>query len=351
MTERLLSAGDVGRLEKGKPDKAPADEAKDASNGFAFTSANIGFVAAALFFNTVSAPLVKLTQNAGGGYDYNKWCVYVFAELFKLAFSIAWCGRAYMAGNEQLKRHLSISKADFAQYAVPALVFFAQNNLSFLALQHMSSSAFQLLMNTRIVTVAILSIIVLRKQFNTLEWVSIVLLMLGAMQYQLSSCAAAAYRVDSSGLVIMAAIVCCAAGGNVYTQKVMQKKMDQPLMLQNAMLYLWGVLFNCANWAFSVLNAPSDAPVAVFGNVGSKEVFSMVFYAAYGLSISVILKRFGAVTRTFINSSAICATALVDVLCFGESVTLLELTTFATIMIAVFIHSNLAQHYNPNDKA
>ena len=67
-------------------------------------------------------------------------------------------------------------------------MFFVQNNLSFLALQHMNSSAFQLLMNTRIVTVAVLSVLVLRKSMNALEWASIVLLMVGAMQYELSGC-------------------------------------------------------------------------------------------------------------------------------------------------------------------
>ena len=37
-------------------------------------------------------------------------------------------------------------------------MFFAQNNLSFLALQHMSNSAFQLLLNMRIVAVALLTV-------------------------------------------------------------------------------------------------------------------------------------------------------------------------------------------------
>jgi hypothetical protein len=37
-------------------------------------------------------------------------------------------------------------------------VFFAQNNLSFLALQHMSNAAFQLLLNMRIVAVALLTV-------------------------------------------------------------------------------------------------------------------------------------------------------------------------------------------------
>ena len=34
----------------------------------------MGFILAALFFNTLTAPVVKMTQNSEGGYDYNKWC-------------------------------------------------------------------------------------------------------------------------------------------------------------------------------------------------------------------------------------------------------------------------------------
>ena len=35
----------------------------------------MGFILAALFFNTLTAPVVKMTQNSEGGYDYNKWSV------------------------------------------------------------------------------------------------------------------------------------------------------------------------------------------------------------------------------------------------------------------------------------
>ena len=78
-------------------------------------------------------------------------------------------------------KHFNVDRSDFLQYAVPGFVFFAQNNLSFLALQHMNSSAFQLLMNTRIVSVAILAVVMLGKRMHALEWTSIVLLMVGAM--------------------------------------------------------------------------------------------------------------------------------------------------------------------------
>ena len=40
-----------------------------------FTAEAMGFILAALFFNTLTAPVVKMTQNAEGGYDYNKWFV------------------------------------------------------------------------------------------------------------------------------------------------------------------------------------------------------------------------------------------------------------------------------------
>ena len=306
------------------------------------------------------APLVRARRTADERcddvfrYDYNKWCVYFFSELIKLGVALAMCFRGYAANDAAIVRHAKIESSDFMQYAVPGFVFFAQNNLGFLALQHMNSSAFQLLMNTRIVSVAVLAVIVLKKSLHALEWCSIVLLMIGAMQYQLSGCddgsgTGGAYRIDAQGIAVMAIIVFCAAAGNVYTQKVMQRKMDQPLMIQNAMLYVWGVVYNGVNWFVSVIPRENQhgPPTPVFGDISKAVVFSMVFYAVYGLSISIILKRFGAITRTFINTVAICCTALIDVAFFGATISVMELTTFVVIFIAVFCHSALSKNYVP----
>merc|ERR1711924_430496 len=98
-------------------------------------------------------------------------------------------------------------------------------------------------------------------------------------------------------------------------------------------------IFNGTNWILSAMPSSEHhgAPVELFGDVGGVQGFSMVFYAIYGLSISIILKRFGAITRTFINTAAICFTALIDVLFFGAEITPLELTTFGVIMLAVYL--------------
>ena len=48
------------------------------------SSADLGYLGAALVLNTLAPVMVKVTQNESGGYDYNKWCIYFFAELLKL---------------------------------------------------------------------------------------------------------------------------------------------------------------------------------------------------------------------------------------------------------------------------
>jgi hypothetical protein len=197
----------------------------------------------------------------------------------------------------------------------------------------MSNAAFQLLLNMRIVVVALLTVVVLQKPLNKVKWFAIILLTNGAVQYQLSGCASeGGLKTSMEGLLVMMIIIACAAGGNIVTQLVMQKNMEQPLMLQNTILYTWGVLMNGANWFVSVQSAPAGT-VEWFGAGFGGAAFSLcVFNAIYGLSISVILKRFGSITRTFISTVAIVLNAVLDTLFFSEKITLLEMSTFLTIL-------------------
>jgi drug/metabolite transporter (DMT)-like permease len=240
-----------------------------------------------------------------------------------------------------------------SRYAIPGFVFFAQNNLSFIALQHMSNAAFQLLLNMRIVAVALLTVTVLRTPLNKVKWFAIVLLTNGAVQYQLSGCAnEGGLKTSMEGLMVMVVIIACAAGGNIITQLVMQKSMDQPLMLQNSILYTWGVAMNGFNWFVSVRGAPADAKVEWFGDGFGRAAFGLcVFNAIYGLSISVILKRFGSLTRTFISTAAIVLNAILDTLFFGEKLTSIEMTTFLTIFASIFLFTIIGDDWGKMVKA
>ena len=62
--------------------------------------------------------------------------------------------------------------------------------------------------------------------------------------------------------------------------------------VENSQLYMFGVVFNGLNWAMSIFGVTGSQPA--FGQMGWAPVCAMFFYAVYGLTISLILKRFGA---------------------------------------------------------
>jgi hypothetical protein len=71
-----------------------------------------------------------------------------------------------------------------------------------------------------------------------------------------------------------------------------------------------------------------------------------VFNAVYGLSISFILKRFGAMTRTLVSTVAIVLNAVLDTAVFHEKMTVLEVTTFLTIFGSIFLFTIIGDNYN-----
>jgi hypothetical protein len=76
-----------------------------------------------------------------------------------------------------------------------------------------------------------------------------------------------------------------------------------------------GVLLNGFNWWVYT----TSYSVPWFGEFTPKVFFLCCFSAVYGLSISVILKRFGSLTRTFISTVAVVLNAILDTMFFDET--------------------------------
>ena len=119
-------------------------------------------------------------------------------------------------------------------------------------------------------------------------------------------------------------------------------------MFQNTQLYFFGIIFNGLNWGFSVWGITGSEHA--FGNVRSPVLMAMLFYAIYGLTISFILKRFGALVRIFINALAILCNAAVDYVVFGIPITFSDVLCFAIIVCATLMYAYLAHDYRPVEK-
>ena len=78
------------------------------------TISDMGFLSLALFFNTFTAPAVKITQSEDGTYNYNKYCIYFVAEMIKFSVAAGWSVWKWQTEPE-MRKVMKITKRDIAQ--------------------------------------------------------------------------------------------------------------------------------------------------------------------------------------------------------------------------------------------
>ena len=80
---------------------------------------------------------------------------------------------------------------DFWKLSVPALLYFIQNNLLYVAIENLDSLTFQLLYQLKIITTALFSVSMLGRRLSGLKWFSLLTLFIGVVVVQ--------YNAPSSG--------------------------------------------------------------------------------------------------------------------------------------------------------
>ena len=83
LTVLLVAA--AGAVMLARKHASAADCVASLAGAIPLSAQDVGFLLSALVLNTLVAPMVKLTQNGHGGYDFNQSCVYFFAEALKFA--------------------------------------------------------------------------------------------------------------------------------------------------------------------------------------------------------------------------------------------------------------------------
>ena len=76
---------------------------------------------------------------------------------------------------------------DYVLTAVPALLYFVQNNLLYFAVSRLDTAVFQVTYQLKILTTAIFSVLILNRKLSKKQWLALVLLVPGVALVQLSA--------------------------------------------------------------------------------------------------------------------------------------------------------------------
>jgi len=280
-----------------------------------FGSDQVPYIAAGVVLMTLQPVLVTLSQNGEGKFDYNPVSSTMLSESAKILIS-----GGLLYGTKQVHA-VRLDMREALQFAIPAFIYFVNNNLVFLILQHVNATTFQLLSQLKTAFTGILFSVCLGRRLSTIQWLAIWQLTCGTATSHIPTHSAEGPQSSSMVGLSLSVISCLlSACGGIYSEKLLKDKASESIHWQNVQLYFWGVVFNFVG---TLLNDPGVLfqGSSLFGGYNFWAVMVVFNNAFNGLAISAILKYADNIARVYAHAIAMLATMVLSVLLFGEKPT------------------------------
>lgn len=137
------------------------------------------------FLTSSQGLLTTASKNKDGGYDYNFATVPFLAECLKLLISCYLLGSQIKNNPDQAK--ITREWRTVLLFPIPSVIYWVHNNVQFFTLKYVDPSTYQILGNLKIVTTGLLFWLCLRRRLTPLQWIALVLLMIGATTSQVNT--------------------------------------------------------------------------------------------------------------------------------------------------------------------
>eukprot|EP00753_Platysulcus_tardus_P009017 PLAT1769.1.p1 GENE.PLAT1769.1~~PLAT1769.1.p1 ORF type:complete len:352 (+),score=152.51 PLAT1769.1:24-1079(+) len=298
---------------------------------------------ASVLAHSARGVLQSLSRNASGGYDYDTVVAALLTEVVKMAVCVvAILARWLLAGGSQpgerveLVPHTVMSRRSVL-YAVPALLYAAANNLDFLVIAAMPSPvAAQVFASAEIVLVGILTVVVLKRRLQPLQWVSMLLLCNAIAAGQMAQCKDCQHLRDYPlhGMLLSLVSSGFAASAGIFTEKLLKEKEGAlPFLWKNLLLYAFGALSNVFAIAFQ-----KERPPAGLLSGFSLPAVAVVFVSAFlGLVTAAILVTLSNIVKVYASTTSLFLTALLSSWLLGSSLPLPFLMAMFNVCIAIYL--------------
>ncbi|CAD5233776.1 unnamed protein product [Bursaphelenchus xylophilus] len=299
---------------------------------------------------------------------YARSSVVLFTELIKFAITSV----LYFMSCRSLKKflrgiryHFVYDFVDTLKVGVPAIIYTAQNYLLYLAIEHIDSTTYLVTYQTKTLTTALFSVLMLRKRLSVSQWISLFILSAGVAVVTIAKEKATPAKIDLQlsnltgfyntsfnftgqntndllldhsnidhvkhvAIGIGAVLVACVFSGfaGVYFEKVL-KKSNVSLWMRNLQLSTLAIPAAVATIFISDYDLVRTEGLAAGFNI---YIWSAVLLQAIGgLVIAVVIKYADNIIKSLASSLAIIVSAIAVALLFNRYPTILF--GFGTVMV------------------
>jgi len=235
------------------------------------------------------------------------------------------------------------NKRETLKVCVPALIYLIQNNLYYVALKLLDATLFSITYQLRILTTAILMVLIMRKVFSKTQWGALFISLAGVVCVQISSRQVIEQKGQTKadhgdyifGLTVVF-IMCWMSGfAGVFLEKVF-KKSSCDIWLQNIRLSI-------ITLPFAVLSIARDHEILEkngFFYGWTTLVWIIAFSSAVGgVMVSVVMKYADNIKKSYCQSIALGGTALISVFVGDSKPTALLFIGVGLVILSVFLYS------------
>jgi len=329
-----------------------------------FSARQAPFTISASLLMALQPLLLTLSKDDDGYFAYSVPSATMFCELMKLAFSLG--ALALMLFQQPELRSKTISDRplmEFAQFLVPSLIYFANNNLAFVILQSLDPTTFQLISQTKTIFTGILFRFMLKKRLGIFQWMALFFLACGTACSQIPT-ASPSSEGDSHGLMLLEASssaenktpIPAAVGvgvslvtalfsslAGVYNEKLLKGRVFAPIHWQNVQMYIHGFWLNLV--FMLIYDGAEIKEKGLLHGYTAIAWAAVVCNAFVGLAVSAVLKYCDNIARVYAHSISLVVVLVVSVPLFGLDPTA-QLVLALLLVIASTVQYNIPKTFD-----
>eukprot|EP01080_Neovahlkampfia_damariscottae_P004629 gene4629-8202_t len=294
--------------------------------------------------------LIQASSKSNGKFGYSTFSVVIIVEFFKAIFSISLHFYSiWKEGSENIFelfiKSIKASSKTAIRLFIPALIYSMYNNILFFNVSYFGPGVYKVLMNSRIVIIALLSVSILKKNINFQKWVSLLLLTFGCSFVELSQ------FTNGKGLKWFHFIILfqsfLSSIGSVSNEYILKTQKEVALNLQNFWLYVYGVILNSiflflSIYVFKFESTTTGTSLFESFSIILSNPLSMLIvfnWCLAGVVTSYILKYLSSVTKSYATATEMIVVAIVSALLFGKNISISFFIAALIVIAAIFIYN------------
>jgi len=258
---------------------------------------------------------------------------------------------------------------DFLRILIPALLYLVQNTLLYVALSNLSAPLFQVTYQGKLLTTALVSVVLLNRKYNFRQWICLSTLGLGVAVVVLGETSSKKNNEVEElnaqdmtvGLVAVTIACLSSALAGVYFEKVLKKKSEpapntahgdsaqqqqqprQPpsLWMRNIQMAFFSVCTACVRLFMERSRGDDEIEEKSFLHGFNSWVWLLVgLQAGGGLLVAAVMKYADNVLKGMATGVAVCFTSVCSLVFFGTPLQASFSVGAAIILTSVYFFAN-----------